>query len=304
MRPVFADPKTDFVFKRIFGEEHKPLLIELLNALLELDDAHRIVDLRYLTREQRVPVDELKLSVVDVECNDPSGRHYVVKMQLLNVEGFEKPVVYNTSKTYVAQLRHGEDYPQLDDVIGISICDFKLWPEPPQPGGPPVPMLSRWRMQEKHGGARGPSQIQHVVLELPKYAAGQTPEDVVDHWAYFFREAENLDVIPPALEMAPFHDALEVARLDGFTWDEIELYDKAKIAEQDARGALSLARAEGLAEGRAEGRAEVIRDSVGFACEAFGIELDSGRLSALQTLSLADLEKLQQRLLREGRWPG
>ena len=39
MRPVFADPKTDFVFKRIFGAEvHKRLLIELLNALLELDD--------------------------------------------------------------------------------------------------------------------------------------------------------------------------------------------------------------------------------------------------------------------------
>ncbi len=38
MRPVFADPKTDFVFKRIFGSEvHKPLLIEMLNALLELD---------------------------------------------------------------------------------------------------------------------------------------------------------------------------------------------------------------------------------------------------------------------------
>jgi hypothetical protein len=31
--PTFADPKTDFVFKRIFGAEaHKHLLIELLNA--------------------------------------------------------------------------------------------------------------------------------------------------------------------------------------------------------------------------------------------------------------------------------
>ncbi len=48
MRPVFADPKTDFVFKRIFGAEvHKRLLIELLNALLELDDEHKIVDLKY-----------------------------------------------------------------------------------------------------------------------------------------------------------------------------------------------------------------------------------------------------------------
>ena len=38
-RPTFADPKTDFVFKRIFGSEpHKHLLIELLNALLELEE--------------------------------------------------------------------------------------------------------------------------------------------------------------------------------------------------------------------------------------------------------------------------
>ncbi len=63
MRPVFADPKTDFVFKRIFGGEvHKRLLIELLNAFLELEGEHRIVDLKYLTPEQHVPVDELGLS--------------------------------------------------------------------------------------------------------------------------------------------------------------------------------------------------------------------------------------------------
>jgi hypothetical protein len=50
MRPVFADPKTGFVFKRIFGSEvHNPLLIELLNVLLELAGDHRIVDLKYLS---------------------------------------------------------------------------------------------------------------------------------------------------------------------------------------------------------------------------------------------------------------
>jgi hypothetical protein len=42
MRAVFADPKTDFVFKRIFGSEaHKGLLIELLNALIELEGTER-----------------------------------------------------------------------------------------------------------------------------------------------------------------------------------------------------------------------------------------------------------------------
>ena len=56
MKPVFADPKTDIIFKRIFGEKaHKGLLIELLNALLELDDAHRIADIEYLSPEQVPP---------------------------------------------------------------------------------------------------------------------------------------------------------------------------------------------------------------------------------------------------------
>ena len=181
MRPVFADPKTKIIFRRTFGREvHKPLLIELLNALLGLSGDHRIVDLEHLSREQRVPLEELKLSLVDVKCFDERGRHYVVEMQVLNVEGFEKRVVYKTSRAYVTQLRTGEDYPGLDDVVGVTICDFLLWPGPPVPDGAPVPMLSRWRMQEQHGCALGLPQVQHVFLELPKYASGNDPKGAID----------------------------------------------------------------------------------------------------------------------------
>lgn len=264
MWPVFADPKTDFVFKRIFGSEpNKPLLIELLNALLELDDEHRIVDLAYLAPEQRIPVAELKLSIVDVKCRDAKGRHYVVEMQVLNVEGFEKRVVYavlncprmtrDFSKAYVMQIHSGEQYLELCDVVGVTICDFELWPDPPESGGPPVPMLSHWRMQEQHSGVAGLDQVQYVFLELPKYAAGEAPESVVDLWAYFFREAENLELVPPALDRSPFRDALEVARTSHFTPEEWDAYDRAKMAEQDARGALSLAQRQGEIRGELRG---------------------------------------------------
>jgi predicted transposase/invertase (TIGR01784 family) len=315
MRPVFADPKTDFVFKRIFGSEvHKPLLIELLNALLELEGDHRIADLEYLSPEQHVPVEELKLSLVDVKCLDQRGRRYVVEMQVLNVEGFEKRVVYNTSKAYVTQLRTGEDYPRLNDVVGVTICDFLLWPGPPVPGGAWVPMLSRWRMQEQHGGALGLSQVQYVFLELPKYRSGSDPQGTIDRWAYFFREAKSLEVVPPALSQTPFREALEVARMAGFSAGELDLYDRAKMAEQDARGALSLAerqgRAEGLDEGFREGRneglreglAEGLREAVRALCQALEIELDAEREAALAGLGAAELKGLQARLLRERRW--
>ena len=311
MRATFADPKTDFVFKRIFGTEaHKGLLIQLLNTLLELEGEHLITDLKYLSQEQRVAIEELKLSLVDVKCFDQAGRHYVVEMQVLNVEGFEKRIVYNTAKAYVTQLRTGEDYPELDDVIGVTICDFLLWPGSSEPDGPPVPMLSRWRMQEQHGGARGLSQVQYVFVELPKYRAGHSPHRLLDRWVYFFREAENLDVVPEALTGPPFRDALEVARVASFTPGELDLYDRAKIAEQDARGALGLARSEGHAEGHAEGRAEGhaagraagLRVAVRSLCDVLGIPLDAERATTLEAMGETELEALRAWLVRERAW--
>jgi predicted transposase/invertase (TIGR01784 family) len=248
---VFADPKTDFVFKRIFGSEaRKPLLIALLNHLLELEGDRCIQDIQHLSSEQRVDVDELKLSIVDVKCTDATGRRFVVEMQVLKVEGFDKRVVYNVSKAYVMQLRVAEEYPTLCDVVGVSICNFNLWPAQDEAGRYKVPMLSRWRNQEQHSGELGLSQVQYVFLELPKYAAGDAPEALVDKWAYFFREAKNLDIVPPPLSKAPFRDALEVARTATFSAEEWEAYERAKMAEQDARGALAVARQEGLTEGK------------------------------------------------------
>ena len=198
MHAVFADPKTDFVFKRIFGSEgRKPLLIALLNHLLELEGERRILDVQHLSGDQHIDVAELKLSIVDVKCTDAAGRRFVVEMQVLKVEGFEKRVVYNASKAYVMQLRNAEEYPALCDVVGVTICNFNLWPDKDERGQPKVPMLSRWRMQEQHSGERGLSQVQYVFLELPKYDAGDSPETLIEKWAYFFREAKNLTVVPP-----------------------------------------------------------------------------------------------------------
>ncbi|MBK8251660.1 MAG: Rpn family recombination-promoting nuclease/putative transposase [Polyangiaceae bacterium] len=261
MRATFADPKTSIIFKRIFGaEQRKPLLIALLNHLLELTGDRMIQDVVHLRADQRVHVPELKLSIVDVKCTDNTGRKFVVEMQVLKVEGFEKRVVYNAAKAYVMQLRTAEEYPALCDVVGVTICNFNLWSDRVESGDYRVPMLSRWRMAEQHSGQPGLGQIQHVFLELPKYAAGDSPVSLIDKWAYFFREARNLDVVPPSLTEAPFREALETARVATFSADEWDLYDRLKMAEQDARGALVVARdegrAEGLAEWRAEGRAE------------------------------------------------
>jgi predicted transposase/invertase (TIGR01784 family) len=253
---VFADPKTDFVFQRIFGsEDHKTALVGFLNDMLELDEAHRITKVSLLPPEQRPRVSELKYSIVDVKCVDARGTTYVVEMQVLNVEAFEKRVVYNVAKAYTNQLGAGFIYPELDDVIGISICDFELWP---RGEAPPVPMLSRWRMQEQRSGVKGLPQLQFVFLELPKYEGGHEPQTLVDKWAYFFREAENLVVIPEALRHPPLLEALEAARTARFSREEWDAYIAAGMAIQNERGALALAERQGEHKGRSEEAAQAV----------------------------------------------
>ncbi len=300
MRPLFADPKTDFVFKRLFGtEEHKELIVALLNGLLELDEPHRIVDVSLLPPEQRPLVNGMSASIVDVKCRDARGITYVVEMQVLNIEGFEKRVVYNVAKAYVGQLRKGDTYPELNDVIGITVCAFDLWPARE---GFSVPMLSRWRMQEQHGGATGLSQIQFVFLELPKLDTTRPPKTAPEKWAYFFREADDLTMVPDVLSEAPFADALDAARAAGFTEAEWDAYIRAGMAVQDGRGALSMARKEGKDEGKAEGLAEGLREAIEGLCEFIGIELTPERQAALAALDLSGLKALKTRLRTERRW--
>lgn len=301
LRPTFADPKTDFAFKRIFGSEaHKDVLVAFLNDMLGLEGEHRIVDVVLLPPEQRPAVAELKLSIVDVKCTDARGITYVVEMQVLQVEGFEKRVVYNVAKAYVNQISRGDPYPDLGDVVGITICDFELWPDSPERK---IPMLSRWHMTEQQTGSKGLGQIQLVFLELPKYDATRPPVTVVEKWAYFFREADNLHVVPEALAAPPFVDALEAARTAGFTVAEWEAYILAGIAIQNERGALSIAEKRGREEGRQEGRQEGLRAGIEALCGAFGIALTDARRHHLAGLDAAALADLLAVLQQTKTWP-
>ena len=299
-RPTFADPKTDFAFKRIFGsEEHKSVLVAFLNDMLDLDEPHRIVAVELLPAEQRPAVAELKLSIVDVKCTDARGVTYVVEMQVLQVEGFEKRVVYNVAKAYVNQIARGELYPDLNDVVGITICDFELWPDN---GERKIPMLSRWRMTEQQTGSKELGQIRLVFLELPKYDASRPPQTVVEKWAYFFREADNLTVVPEVLAEHPFIDALEAARTAGFTEAEWEAYILAGIAIQNERGALAVAEKRGREEGREEGREDGLRQGVEALCGVLGIELSDEQQRELASMDAAGLAALLARLQQKKSW--
>ena len=258
---AFADLKNDYIFRRIFAT-HPDILRRLLNDLLERKDAQTIEQIEYLPGEQLPVVEGAKLSILDVRCKDRAGTMFVVEMQLIHHPGFVNRVVYNACKAYAGQLKEGDWYTKLTDVVAISICDFDLWPdkEQDQKGLPRVPMLSRWNMTERASANQGLLQVQYAFLELPKMPDRRPEVPGADLWAWLFVHATELTEVPADLTPGPYGDALELANKAKFTVAELQAYEKAR---DEIRQVLEIAEArwaegmnEGMVKGRLEGRLE------------------------------------------------
>ena len=128
MPSVFINPKTDFAFKKIFGSEHsKDILISFLNAIL-YNEQDAIQDLVILDPYQAPRIEGIKDSYLDVKATLADDKTVIIEMQVLNVLGFEKRVLYNAAKAFSIQLGVGEDYTLLNPVIALTITDFEMFP--------------------------------------------------------------------------------------------------------------------------------------------------------------------------------
>ncbi|MBF0308838.1 MAG: Rpn family recombination-promoting nuclease/putative transposase [Magnetococcales bacterium] len=251
---IFIDPRIDFAFKKIFGsEEAKDVLISFLESLLGLDGERRLAEVTLLDPFQAPRIREMKYSILDVKCRDHRGITYIVEMQIQKVAAFLKRIQYNAAKAYVQQIEKGEEYPKLNQVIAITITDFNLFPGFPH-------CISRHESRETLTGQSYLQDIRHDFIELPKFTKSLGELDnVLDQWLFFLKSAESLTEIPAQFNAPPLRHAFEIARLANMNPDERELYDKAGMAVTDAKGAVELARDEGIAIGEARGEARGLR---------------------------------------------
>jgi len=65
MTTRYLNPANDVAFKKLFGtENHKPLLISFLNAVLNLEDDHAIKEIEFLPQEQVPLIKEGKSTIL------------------------------------------------------------------------------------------------------------------------------------------------------------------------------------------------------------------------------------------------
>ncbi|MEM9908358.1 MAG: Rpn family recombination-promoting nuclease/putative transposase [Cyanobacteria bacterium P01_D01_bin.44] len=293
---TFINPKTDFAFKKIFGSpQSKDILISFLNAIL-YQEQPTIQDLTILDPYQAPRIAGIKDSYLDVKAELTDHTSVIIEMQVLNVLGFEKRVLYNAAKAFSIQLGVGEDYTQLNPVIALTITDFEMFENSAK-------VISRYRLKEKDDLTDYSDDIELVFAELPKFTKTLNQlNTLTDKWLYFLKSANQLEKIPPNLDnVAEIHHAFEVARQSRLSRDELELLEKREIFLHDSRNAIRKAklvgeakgRAEGRAEGRVEGRAEGAKDAkLEIARSLLGL-LDMETISQKTGLPLLEVKQLK-----------
>ncbi len=282
----FISPKTDFAFKKIFGSIHSQnILISFLNAIV-YDNQNVIQSLEIINPYNPGVTTYLKDTYLDVKAVLDNGSTVIIEMQILNVEEFEKRVIYNLAKAYGNQLDVGEGYLTLKPFVALTITDFVLFKNTEK-------NITKFRFKEETELFNYQEELTLIFVELPKFNKGLSElETLSEKWIYFLNSAPNLEIIPSSLgEVSEIEAALNIANKANLNNEELEELEKQEKLIRDQKGQMSLARREGIEIGREEGLGILVKQILRQIRRNFG-EITPEVQTQIEQLSLEKLDIL------------
>ena len=280
----YVDPKTDLVFKRVFGvEKNKALLLSLLNAILQRPEGETLTSVELLnpyTPGERI---NEKMTILDVKAKDERGHLYNIEMQIGPETSFTWRILFYWSRLFGSQLVRGREYNELQKTISIAITDFELLQESEH-------YHSTFRVMEEQQHFLLCKALEIHVLELPKYKKtledAQTP---IEQWLSFLKDGKDMQHEQIQKWDEECKKALEeiehLSRDEKFRW----VYEDRLKGILDYYSGLKSKFREGLQKGLQEGRQEGLQE---------------GRQEGLQEGRQEGLQEGRQEGLQEGRQEG
>jgi len=252
----FADVKNDIAFRKIFGNDNrKETLISFLNAVLAFKGKQKIVSVEILNPYQLPKLRGGKVSIIDVKATDQAGRNYIVEMQVGELDGFAKRVLFYFSKSYSEQIKRGDFYRQLKPVIFIGILDYAFSRN--------SDYISRHRILDVETHEHLLQDVEFNFIELPKFNKElHELENLTEKWIYFIKNAENLAIIPENVDDEGLKSAYQEANKHTWTPKELEAYDYAFMREEDERARLAAAIHRAEKKGKTQEKIEIAKNAI------------------------------------------
>ena len=228
--PIYFNPRTDFGFKKLFGEEaNKPVLIDFLNTLLP--QRHQIVDFVFQKPEQIPHHEEDRKAIFDILCTSIRGETFIIEMQkafLLYM--LDRSLYYTTFPIQRQAIRGQWDF-RLTPIYFIGILDFDYDDDAERWGE--RQLLRSFALRDDNGILMT-DNLHFKILQLKFF--NKTPEQLetrFDKWCYFLKNLETFDVLPNILNEPIFMSASEAAKISNLSPEDQMLYEMSERGKYD-----------------------------------------------------------------------
>jgi predicted transposase/invertase (TIGR01784 family) len=243
MTDEIISPLEDFAFSQIFGNQRNISITKaFLKTLLDIpeDEYHKLTVVSpILGRFHKKD----KMGIVDLKLTTKSGKIIHVELQVEKRANLRNRILYYTARLIGDQLKFGDDYNKLHQVISIVICNHILL-------GGEESYINMYELKNQEY-RNFTDLIKVVILELPKRS--DTEDSKVWPWLRFFtcerkEEYEMLVKKHPELE-----DAVVCAKKMSLleSWRDYQFHKN--LWKVDERNRLEQIRIDGHAEGREQG---------------------------------------------------
>ena len=269
---IFLDPKSDIVFKRLFGDNaHQKIVISFLNSILDRKGDGVIVTAVINDPNNTPSINENKSSIVDVRCTDQAGKHYIVEMQVVTQSYYGMRAQYYASLALSNQLKTGVKYDTLVPVIFVGVLNFNLFENPDY--------LSHHLILDTKTHKQELNLLEFHFIELKKFH--KTIDElatIADRWIYFLGNAQNLESIPENLKGPELKAAFHVLEKSGWKQKDLERYERSLDVIRSDLGRFDA--------GKIEMQITIVRELL----EDFDVEFVAKKTG----LSIADVKALQE----------
>ncbi|MGL4740113.1 MAG: Rpn family recombination-promoting nuclease/putative transposase [Sarcina sp.] len=244
------DPKTDFIFKKIFGSEsNKSILISFLNATLKSKDEIKEVILENTDIEKNFIED--KFSRLDIKATTNKGEKINIEIQLRNEKNMIKRTLYYWSKVYEEQLTEGRNYSRLNRTICINILNFDYLEN--------NKFHSMFRLKDVDTDKELTDVMEIHFIEIPKLSDESEEKDMLAAWIEFLKNPESEKVRSLENDIKAIRDAKDELVKISSDKKQRAMYEMRQKALHDEANALYSAKEQGIEQGIEQGKIEAVK---------------------------------------------
>jgi predicted transposase/invertase (TIGR01784 family) len=190
------DPKVDYIFKQIFGQNTpscNKLLIHLLNSIFEKNGSDKIVSIEYLNPYLDKEYDDDKQSILDIKVKTEKDEIIDIEMQVASSPAYIKRTLWYWASIYEKQLQEGYDYHSLNKCIVVSLLNFNI-----DKFKNIENYHTAFEIKERYNNLKLTDDLEMHYIELKKMPTIHELEnaknlDNLTKWTLFFNDAPQAD---------------------------------------------------------------------------------------------------------------